>query len=112
MQSLIERFQDLIEPIHAPLGDIEEGRTADGGADAEQGERAQRSLALQQATQRVTQNTMALQKLRSHFQKVRSSAQLSASAAAAAFLPASSRGVVLMHVLLQHDARGLVARTW
>ena len=71
MQSLIERFQDLIEPIQAPLGDIEEGNTADeAAADGEQAERAQRTLALQQATQRITQNTMALQKLRSHFQKV------------------------------------------
>ncbi len=71
MQSLIERFQDLIEPIQAPLGDIEEGYTSDeAAADGEQPERAQRTLALQQATQRITQNTMALQKLRSHFQKV------------------------------------------
>ena len=71
MQSLIERFQDLIEPIQAPLGDIEEGINADEASpDGEQVERAQRTLALQQATQRITQNTMALTKLRSHFQKV------------------------------------------
>ena len=71
MQSLIERFQDLIEPIQTTLGDIEEGRTAEEAADGEQVERVQRTLALQQATQRITSNTMALQKLRSHFQKVR-----------------------------------------
>ncbi|BDA41097.1 probable inactive ubiquitin carboxyl-terminal hydrolase 54 at C-terminar half [Coccomyxa sp. Obi] len=69
VQSLIERFQDLIEPIQATLGDIEEGRTAEEAADGEQVERVQRTLALQQATQRITSNTMALQKLRSHFQK-------------------------------------------
>ncbi len=93
MQSLIERFQDLIEPVQAPpAGDIEEGGRPAGAAgvacsgaakDGEAGagdapgsaaaaiaERSQRALALQQASQRITQNTMGLQKLRAHFQKV------------------------------------------
>lgn len=71
MQSLIERFQDVIEPINSPVGDIEEGIDAEEGSDNSE-TKAQRALALQQATQRITQNTIhGLPKLRQHFNKVR-----------------------------------------
>jgi hypothetical protein len=69
VQSLIERFQELFEPIQSPLGDIEEGIVGEDGGDNTEA-RAQRALALQQATQRITQNTMGLPKLRQHFNKV------------------------------------------
>ena len=71
MQSLIERFTELTTPTESPLsgmGDLEEGASPE---DAELGRsRAQRSMVLQQASQRITQANMSLHKLRTHFHKV------------------------------------------
>ena len=71
MQSLIERFTELTTPTESPLsgmGDLEEGGSPE---DAELGRsRAQRSMVLQQASQRITQANMSLHKLRTHFHKV------------------------------------------
>ena len=71
MQSLIERFTELTTPTESPLSgmaDLEEGGSPE---DAELGRsRAQRSMVLQQASQRITQANMSLHKLRTHFHKV------------------------------------------
>ena len=72
MQSLIERFTELTAPAESPLssmGELEDGSSPE---DAELGRsRAQRSMVLQQASQRITQANMSLHKLRTHFHKVR-----------------------------------------
>lgn len=71
MQSLIERFTELTTPADSPLsgmGELEDGTPPE---DAELGKsRAQRSMVLQQASQRITQANMSLHKLRTHFHKV------------------------------------------
>ena len=71
VQSLIERFTELTTPTESPLsgmGDLEEGASPE---DVELGRsRAQRSMVLQQASQRITQANMSLHKLRTHFHKV------------------------------------------
>ena len=112
VQALIERFQDLTDPIQAPPGDIEEGRAgADGKAlrdgarsGSEPGaagalppapdaarDRSTRALVLQQASQRITQNTMGLQKLRAHFQKVPAPLPVSGLLSEPAYMPRSRR---------------------
>ena len=72
MQSLIERFTELTAPAESPLssmGELEDGSSPE---DAELGRsRAQRSMVLQQASQRITQANMSLHKLRTHFHKVK-----------------------------------------
>ncbi len=71
VQSLIERFTELNTPAESPLsgmGELEDGESPE---DAELGKaRAQRSMVLQQASQRITQANMSLHKLRTHFHKV------------------------------------------
>ena len=78
MQSLIERFIELTAPAESPLSSM--GELEDGGSpeDAELGRsRVQRSMVLQQASQRITQANMSLHKLRTHFHKVRAPAKRS-----------------------------------
>ena len=95
MQSLIERFTELTTPTESPLSgmaDLEEGGSPE---DAELGRsRAQRSMVLQQASQRITQANMSLHKLRTHFHKV------------AAFLTAliCERSAAGLPTLLRHVA--------
>ena len=83
MQSLIERFTELTAPAESPLssmGELEDGSSPE---DAELGRsRAQRSMVLQQASQRITQANMSLHKLRTHFHKVRLQLSLPASSQA------------------------------
>ena len=55
------------------MGELEDGSSPE---DAELGRsRAQRTMVLQQATQRITQTNMSLHKLRTHFHKVRALAK-------------------------------------